>query len=288
MKHYTLILSIILLLTTTGCVTQDELRYVTRSLDAKIARVQDGMSALQGSVENNRDLIGKNEALIKRSDASNQAARQSQADASADVIALRDNVQKLRGAIEELKYDIKNFKSASATPAGSQDFNKKLAAVASRVATIEKHLEINGGEPVRGASKKKSTRTPPENKLDNEKLYSEAYKIFKDGEYARARAKFKEFLKHFPDTEYSDNAQFWIGECFYFQEKYEEAILEFEKVIQNYPKGNKVPNALLKQALSFLKLADKSSSRLLLQQVVKDYPGTTPARIARSKLLEIK
>ena len=57
---------------------------------------------------------------------------------------------------------------------------------------------------------------------------------------------------------------------------------------KNFPEGNKVPYALLKQGLSFLKLGDKASARLLLQQVTKDFPNTSQARIARARLLEIK
>jgi len=64
--------------------------------------------------------------------------------------------------------------------------------------------------------------------------------------------------------------------------------LEYEKVVKNYSSGNKVPYALLKQGLSFLNLGDKTSAKLLLQQVIKDYPNTNQARIARSKLQEIK
>jgi TolA-binding protein len=64
--------------------------------------------------------------------------------------------------------------------------------------------------------------------------------------------------------------------------------LEYEKVIKDYPQGNKVPNALLKQGFSFLNLGDKSSAKLLLEQVAKNYPGTNQARMARAKLAEIK
>jgi TolA-binding protein len=59
-------------------------------------------------------------------------------------------------------------------------------------------------------------------------------------------------------------------------------------VVKNYPKGNKVPYALLKQGFSFLNLGDKSSARLILQQIIKNYPNTNQARIAREKLVEIK
>ena len=57
---------------------------------------------------------------------------------------------------------------------------------------------------------------------------------------------------------------------------------------KNFPEGNKVPYALLKQGISFLNLGDKASAKLLLQQVAKDFPNTSQARIARAKLLEVK
>ena len=104
----------------------------------------------------------------------------------------------------------------------------------------------------------------------------------------RLEKDFKTYLKKYPNTEYSDSAQFWIGECYYFERKYEQAILEYEKVIKNYPQGNKVPNAMLKQGFAFLNLGDKSSAKLLLEQVAKNYPGSNQARMARAKLAEIK
>ena len=104
----------------------------------------------------------------------------------------------------------------------------------------------------------------------------------------KAREAFQGFLSTYPSGEYSDNAQFWIGECYFFEKKYEKAILEYEKVTKKFPSSNKVPYALLKQGISFQNLGDKVSAKLLLQQVIKDYPNTSQARIARSKLQEIK
>ena len=123
---------------------------------------------------------------------------------------------------------------------------------------------------------------------DKESLYAAAYELFREGKYEKSREAFETFLKQYPETEFSDNAQFWIGECYYFEKKYEKAIIEYDKVVKNFPEGSKVPYALLKQGLSFLQLGDKASAKLLLQQVIKDYPNTSQARIARTRLAEIK
>lgn len=58
-------------------------------------------------------------------------------------------------------------------------------------------------------------------------------------------------------------------------------------MITEYPRGNKVPNALLKQGLAFLELGDKNSGRLLLEKVIREHPNTSPARIAKIKLSSI-
>jgi tol-pal system protein YbgF len=172
-----------------------------------------------------------------------------------------------------------------------KNIKKKLDHMASEVNPGGKILDIgkneNHPEEARKGGKIASKNTVT-GKIDKESVYTSAYKTFKEGKYDEARTGFRNFLKQFPNTEYSDRAQFWVGECYYFEKKYEEAILEYEKVIKNYPNGNKVSSALLKQGFSFLNLGDRPSAKLLLQQVVKDYPNTNQARIARVKLLEIK
>ena len=69
---------------------------------------------------------------------------------------------------------------------------------------------------------------------------------------------------------------------------YEQAILSYQKVIKKYPKGNKVPNALLRQAMAFLEIKDKTSSRLLLKKIIKKYPRSSEAKIAKKKLAILK
>ena len=271
-----------------GCVTTDDLSYVRRSLSEQISTVQGNVSRLQESLEAHDAMIAENRKVIAQDEDLKKVLRKNQADTGADIINLRDEVRRLRGAVEELSVEITALKSSSVEGTASQRTGS-LGDLETRIRTVEDRLKISPGAARAVPPKKRETpASVPAEKPDSEQLYSDAYKVFVEHEYETAKTKFQEFLNLFPDTEYSDNAQFWIGECLYFQDKYEEAILEYEKVIQNYPKGNKVPNALLKQALSFLKLGDKASSRLLLQRVMKDFPGTTPAEIARSKLLEIK
>ena len=119
-------------------------------------------------------------------------------------------------------------------------------------------------------------------------LYKDAYDTFYKGDLEVARRKFEAFLKQYPNTELSDNAQFWIGETYYLKKDYERAILEYEKAIVKYPEGDKIPAALFKQALAFLELGDKANARNLLKRVIEKYPHSDQAEMAKKRLEGIK
>jgi tol-pal system protein YbgF len=119
-------------------------------------------------------------------------------------------------------------------------------------------------------------------------IYKDAYETFHKGDLEGARRKFEGFLKQYPNTELSDNAQFWIGETYYLKRDFERAILEYEKAIVKYPEGDKIPAALFKQALSFMELGDKTNARNLLKRVIERYPRSEQAEMAKKKLETIK
>jgi TolA-binding protein len=70
-------------------------------------------------------------------------------------------------------------------------------------------------------------------------LYRDAYETFYRGDLEGAPRKFEGFLKQYPNTELSGNAQFWIGETYYQKRDFEKAILEYEKAITKYPESGR-------------------------------------------------
>jgi tol-pal system protein YbgF len=119
-------------------------------------------------------------------------------------------------------------------------------------------------------------------------LYRDAYETFHKGNLEGARRKFEAFLKQYPNTELSNNAQFWIGETYYQKKDFEKAILEYEKAITQYPEGGKIPVVLFKEGLAFLELGDKGNAKRLLRGVIERYPYSDQAEIAKKKLETIK
>jgi len=76
--------------------------------------------------------------------------------------------------------------------------------------------------------------------------YRAAVELVRAGNQTDAIAGLRGFLRRFPRHDYADNAQYWLGEAFYAQKDYPHALGEFRNVIETYPRGNKVPDALLK------------------------------------------
>jgi tol-pal system protein YbgF len=119
-------------------------------------------------------------------------------------------------------------------------------------------------------------------------LYKDAYETYQKGDVEGARKKFEAFLKQYPNTELSANAQFWVGETYYQKKDFERAILEYEKVITKYPESGKIPAALFKQALAFMELGDKTNAKNLLRKVIERYPHSEQAEMSKKRLEIIK
>jgi len=292
-----ILLPSLLMIAFIGCATVSDLKSVRSEVD-KIAAEVDGKIVPMGkkvTLAEEKVAALKTESAAIRGDVEKNseavtAIRRSMAETSADIADIRDNLQQLRGQLDLLRKDL----AAAATRANRKDeeykeIRDKLNNAVFKINFIENFLGIGAREDQPEAAEKgEKLRETSKGKPDKESAYVAAYELFKDGKFDKARETFLNFLKQYPDTEYSDNAQFWLGECFYFEKKYENAILEYEKVAQNYPDGDRVPHALLKQGISFLNLGDKASAKLILQRVISDYPNTNQARTAKAQLLTIK
>ncbi|MHB8766859.1 MAG: tol-pal system protein YbgF, partial [Deferrisomatales bacterium] len=125
---------------------------------------------------------------------------------------------------------------------------------------------------------------PAAAKLSGQALYDQAYALYKQAKYPEARELFATYIQDNPDTNLTDNAYFWIGETYYDQGQFEPAILEYDKAIQKFPKGDKVASALLKQAFAFDAIGDRVDARILLKKILREHASSEQAAIAKKKL----
>jgi tol-pal system protein YbgF len=118
-------------------------------------------------------------------------------------------------------------------------------------------------------------------------LYKKSYDDLRAGKHEDAERGFREFVRRYPHHDYADNAQYWLGECFYDQRIYDKAAPEFRAVVQRWPTGNKAPDAMLKLGFSLLALGDVDKGRAALRELPTTYPRTEAARLASERLQQL-
>ena len=118
--------------------------------------------------------------------------------------------------------------------------------------------------------------------------YDQAFQALKDLRYADAAEGFQDFLRDYPDSEYADNAQYWLGESYYVTRNYDIALEAFQGLLRDYPESAKAPDALLKIGYTHYELKQWEQARAALTQVQSQYPGTTLARLAESRLRSMR
>jgi tol-pal system protein YbgF len=119
-------------------------------------------------------------------------------------------------------------------------------------------------------------------------LYDQAFQSLKDMDYADAAQQFQGFLDRYPASEYSDNAQYWLGESYYVTRNYEIALEAFQALLERYPDSPKVSDCLLKIGYTHYELKQWDLARAALIQVQEQYPDSTNARLAGSRLRTMK
>jgi tol-pal system protein YbgF len=214
-----------------------------------------------------------------------QMTREKYAELNASLAQFRDDILALTGRVETLEFLISRD-GGSSTAAASNELKRLDNAITrnyQRLVVLEAHL---GMEPTDTAS---ATDTGPADTSEGEGgMYNAAKTLLDNGDNEGARSQFNAFIKAFPKSSNADNAQFWIADSYYRDKWYEKAILEYQKVIETYSTGNKVPAALLKQGYAFANLGEKGNARLILKELIRKYPGAGEAKIAAEKLDALK
>jgi tol-pal system protein YbgF len=132
------------------------------------------------------------------------------------------------------------------------------------------------------------SQTTPSTAEAEKNAYDQAFQALKELRYADAAEDFRGFLDRYPNSEYSDNAQYWLGESYYVTRNYDIALTAFQDLMSEFPDSPKVPDALLKIGYTHYELKDWDRARAALTQVKENYPETTLSRLAESRLRSMR
>jgi len=120
------------------------------------------------------------------------------------------------------------------------------------------------------------------------KLFEAAQADYMAGQYDLAILGFTDYVKSFPKSDSVDDAQVNICTAYIADNKPDKAVEACDLAIRNYPTGDKIPEAYYRKGLALSMLKDADGARAAWEEVVKKYPDTTEATLARQGLERLK
>jgi TolA-binding protein len=135
----------------------------------------------------------------------------------------------------------------------------------------------------------KSTAKPKTKKvssdLSSEDMFNEAYRLFKKDWFTKAIPMFEELI----ERDYKPAASnFYLGNMWYYREKYDDAIRYFKTSAMLYDKADYMPELLLHSAIAFEETNDLGNAVNFYTSVIDIYPNSKEAKEAEKKLRKLK
>ena len=227
------------------------------TLQGQVAEIQRATEESRAELRRLTELLAEQNALLKKSAADR---RQQDETISASFKDLNERVAEVAEALEALK-------GRSVLP---------IALPPADTGASPGDSEAGGAPP--------PAPTPAAPPPAPRELYSQAYADYARGNFDLAIQGFGDYLQSYPGTDFTDNAQYWIGECLYGKKMYEQAIEAWNTLFKDYPTSDKVPDGRVKKGMALERLGRKSQALVEYRYVVDRYSNSQAARIARERL----
>ena len=208
-----------------------------------------------------------------------------------------DNINRMGTAVEGLQKSVQqqNTESGGRVDQVSgqiQALHDSLDELKARVAKLSKQIDdmnaarenlaqpgATGTNPPGAPGGAAQLQAPPA-----DVLYNNGLRDYNAAKYQLAIQEFTDYLKYYGNTDLAGNAQFYIADIEFRQGDFQQAVNDYDKVLEQYPGGNKVPSAQLKKGLALLELGQTQAGTRELNNLIARYPRSIEASQARERL----
>jgi tol-pal system protein YbgF len=171
-----------------------------------------------------------------------------------------------------------------------QALNDSLDELKARLAKVSKQLEdmqaaqqsVAATQAAQQAQQQALAQAPPP-----DVLYNNALRDYNAAKNDLAKQEFSDYVKFYPNTDLSGNSYFYLAELAYRESNFQEAVKNYDQVIQNFPTGNKAASSELKKGLALIELGKKDDGIAQLRHVVQRYPRSNEALQAKDRLRKL-
>ncbi len=202
-----------------------------------------------------------------------------------------DNVNKMTNTIQGLQKSLQQQSSDSSGKVDSvqgqiQSLHDSVDELKARMQKVSKQLDdIRAAQQSVPAATSPAAAQPPQNQAPPaDQLYGSALSDFNSGKNDLAAQEFSQYLQVYGTTELAGNAQFYLGEIDYRKGDYPAAVQDYNKVLDQYPGGNKAPAAQLKKGFALLESGQRDAGVKELRSLIARFPKSPEALQARERL----
>jgi tol-pal system protein YbgF len=243
-------------------------------IQTQLQIMQDNMTQMKQSFDERmgvmKDLVTQQTDNINKMGAAIQTLQKTlgaqTTDASSKVEQISGQVQSLHDAVDELKARLaKVSKQLDDIQAGQQNI-----------------ANPPGQQPASPGAANQANQAPPP-----DALYNDALRDFNGGKSDLAAQEFTQYLQSYGNTDLAGNAQFYLGEVLYRQGNFEQAILAYNRVLDQYPGGNKAAAAQLKKGYALFEVGQRDAGVQELRSLINRYPKSPEATQARDRLSKL-
>src|SRR4051812_34519318 len=225
-----------------------------QALQDQLARLQQAnderFGAMRSLLEQNTDTINR---VANSLDAISHSLQTSSADQGGKVDQVSAQVQALHDSVDELKARLAKV-------------SKQLDDMAQQQQNLQSAPP--GGQPGQaGQPQQPQAQAPPP-----DVLYNNALSDYNGGKYNLANQEFADYIKFYGNTDLAGNAQYYIADIEYRNGNYQQAVADYDKVLEQYPSGNKAAAAQLKKAYALLQLDQRDAGVRELRALIARYP----------------
>jgi len=259
--------------TTAAAANKDMIQLQTQvqALQDQMARMQQSfderMGVMKNLVEQTTDNINR---LNQSLDALNKNLQTQSTDQGSKTDQVSAQVQSLHDAVDELKARMaKVSKQLDDVQAAQQNLQAQPASVQP------------GSAPQGGVQQPQAQAPPPD------VLYNNGLRDYNAAKYDLAVQEFADYLKFYSNTDLVGNAQFYLADIEYRQGNFQKAIQDYDKVIEQYPEGNKAAAAQLKKGYALLNTGQKDAGTRELRALIARYPRSLEAQQAKDRLRQL-
>ena len=169
--------------------------------------------------------------------------------------------------------------TSARTPAASETAQSRASAEKPEPAGPESPApEISARKPAEPEDAPKGTGA----------YYDLGKKKLAEGEYGDARVLFRKYADANPVASDAPEAVFLIADSYFMEKLYEEAILEYQNLIDIYPDSPRVTTSQLKQGIALLEIEKPNEAALFFESLIESHPRSPEAAEAGKYLKNIK